>query len=48
MEARLLSSDLLGNCGVFWEYMEDEVEELHLHLGTITYGETVSYSGREE
>ena len=47
-EARLLSSELLSNCGVLWAQMTAEIEAFNLHLVTTTYREVVSLAGRAE
>ena len=38
MESRLLESELLGKCGVFWSQMAAKVEVFHLNLVITTYG----------
>ena len=48
IEARLLASELLSKCGVFWDQMEAGVKAFHLHLFTTTYGVVVYSSGRAE
>ena len=48
MEARTLASELLVNCGVFWYQLESEIEEFHLHLVKITYGNNTPSVGKEE
>ena len=47
-EVRLLESNILIKCGVFWDQMASEEEASHLHLFTTTYGESVLSSGRAE
>ena len=46
MEARLLASELLGKCGVFWSQLSTEIEAFQLHLVTTTYGEESGAVGK--
>ena len=46
MEARLLESELLGKCGVFWYQLASEIDTLQLHLVPTTYGEGEGESGK--
>ena len=48
MEARLLASELLGKCGVFWSQLDAEIDAFQLHLVMITYGEVSGTSGKAE
>ena len=41
MEARLLASELLGKCGVFWFQLATEIKAFYLHLVTTTYVPTM-------
>ena len=38
MEARILASELLGKCVMFWYQLAAEIEAFQLHLVTTTYG----------
>ena len=46
MEVRLLASELLGKCGVFWSQLLAEIEAFQLHLVTKTYGEGAGAAGK--
>ena len=48
MEARLLSSEILVKCGVFWSQPAAKVEAFQLHLVTTTYGEGSGTAWEEE
>ena len=37
MDARLLLSELLGKCGVFWYQLDSEIYFSQMHLVTTTY-----------
>ena len=47
-EARLLASEMLSKCGVFWAQMTAEVESFNLNLVTTIYREFLSSAGRAE
>ena len=36
MEVKLLASELLGECGVFWSHLAAEIEEFKMQLVTTT------------
>ena len=42
VEEKLLTSELLGEFGVFWYQFASEIEVFHLHLLTTTYGDNVT------
>ena len=46
MEARLLVSELLGKCGVFWSQLAAEIEAFQINLVTTTYGEGAWAAGK--
>ena len=39
IEAGLLAIKLLGKCGVFCSQLDSEIEDFHIHLLTMIYGE---------
>ena len=48
MEARMLKSEFLGNCGVFWYQHAAEIEAFQMHLVKMTYGEGSGAAGKLE
>ena len=46
IEARLLASELLGKCGVFWSQLAAEIEAFQLHLVMTTSGEGSGKAGK--
>ena len=46
MEDRILDSDLLGKCRVFWCNLSNEIEAFNLNLFTTIYGDNLSGVGR--
>ena len=48
MEARLLASEFLGKCGVFWYPLAAQIEALRLHVVTKTYREGAGAAGKAE
>ena len=38
MEARLLTSELLGKYGMFWSQLAAEIEDFQMYIVTTTYG----------
>ena len=48
MEARLLASELLAKCGVFWSKLAADIEAFQLGLVTTTYGEGAVTAGKAE
>ena len=45
-EARILASDPLGVCGVFWSQLVAKIEVSHLKLVTKTYRNSAPYEGK--
>ena len=41
----MLSTKLLGKCGLFWSQLVDEIEALHIHFITSKYGENTTEAG---
>ena len=48
MEERLLASEFLVKCGVFWSQLASTIEAFQIHLVTTTYGEGVGAEGKAE
>ena len=48
MKVRLLASEIIIKCGVFWSQPAAEIEVFHLHLITTTYRDAISGSGKSE
>ena len=47
-EARILASEILEKCGVFWLQLAAKIEAFHIHLINTTNGEAVSGRGKYE
>ena len=48
MEARLLVSEFLAKCGVFWSKLAADIEAFQLNLVTTTYEEGAVTAGKAE
>ena len=48
MEERLLASEFLVKCGVFWYQLSAEIEAFQFHLFTTTYGGGSGAAGKAE
>ena len=48
MEVRLLASEILGRCGMFWYQLTAEIEYLQINLVTTKYGCVAMAAGKVE